>query len=470
MRIGVRLTIRTVPSAVRWTFAVRRRLLTIGLLHCALAGLSLQAGADDFPQFRGPAGTGVVPAGDPPTAWADGKGLAWKVDVPGTGWSQPVVVGETVFVTAAVGENLRRPKDMAAGARDPASIPLIGQRKALQADVQWQVFALDARTGTLRWNATIAEGQPRFPIHPSNTYATETPCADLERVYAYFGATGTVAALDHDGQRLWTVELGAYPYANGFGSGSSPALHNGKIILTCFNEENGFIVALDTRTGREIWRNERAKSGSAWASPLVWKNSRRTELVACGDKLVTSHDPATGAEIWRLGGIDTAFAPSPALDGDTLILAASSPFSSSPMYAIRAGATGDITLKPGEKSSRDVAWFQTKAKVGMASPVAANGYVYFAANGTLTCYEVATGKRIYIERLPGGRMVAASPALIGDKLLVLDEAGTATWVRTGPAFAVVGGGELEDTFWASPALVGDKLYLRGVNSLYCLGN
>jgi outer membrane protein assembly factor BamB len=335
--------------------------------------------------------------------------------------------------------------------------------------VKWQVLALDARTGHVRWTETVVEGKPKFPIHPSNTYATETPCADADRVYAYFGATGTVAALSHDGKQAWTVELGAYPYANGFGSGSSPGLHDGKVILTCFNEEKGFVVALDAKTGRELWRKNRAKAGSAWASPLVWKNTKRTEVVACGDKLVTAHAPATGEELWRLSGMDTAFAPSPAVDGDILILAASSPFSASPMYAVRAGAAGDISLKAGEKSNASVEWFQTKAKVGMASPVAAGGYVYMATDGILTCYEVATGRRVYTERLPGGRMVTACPTLAGDKLLVLDEAGKATWVKTGPDFEVVGSGQLNDTFWASPALAGDRLYLRGVNGLYCLG-
>lgn len=440
----------------------------LGLLALALAVLCPRAGADDFPQFRGPAGTGVVPKADPPTDWAKGKGVAWKADLPGTGWSQPVVVGDTVFATVAVGDKLARPKDMAAGARDPASMPFIGKGKAPDVEVKWQVLALDAKTGTRRWATTVVEGKPKFPVHPSNTYATETPCADADRVYAYFGATGTVAALGHDGKEVWKVELGAYPHSNGFGSGSSPTLYDGKVILNCFSEEKGFVVALDAKTGREAWKQERTKAGSAWASPLVWQNSKRVEVIACGDKLVTAHHPATGKELWRLGGIDTAFAPSPAVDGDTLILAASSPFSASPMYAVKAGASGEITLKPGDKSSASVAWFQTKAKVGMASPVAAKGYVYFATDGLLTCYETATGRQVYSERVPGNRMVTACPALVGDKLLVLDENGKATWVKTGPEFETFGGGDLKDTFWASPALAGDKLYLRGVSTLYCL--
>lgn len=440
----------------------------VAVMTLLASGSSSYLGADDYPQFRGPTGSGVIPSADPPLEWATGKGLAWKVDLPGTGWSQPVIIGKTLFVTAAVGDKLGRPKDMAAGARDPASMPVIGKAKVPDTVVKWQVLALDAETGKQQWAVTVAEGKPKFPIHPSNTYATETPCADAERVYTYFGATGTVAALSHEGKPIWKVELGAYPYSNGFGSGSSPALFNGKLYVSNFNESKGFLVALDARTGKEAWRVER-KAGSAWGSPIIWKNSKRVEVVAVGDKLVTAHDPETGKELWRLGGIDTAFATSPAIDGDMLILGASSPFSSSPMYAIRAGASGDITLAKGEKSNASVAWYQTKAKVGMSSPVAAKGYVYFPSDGTLTCYEVATGKRIYSERIPGSRMVAACPLLVGDKLFVLDESGKGTWVKIGPEFEVLGTGSLSDTFWASPALVGNRLYLRGINGLYCLG-
>lgn len=431
--------------------------------------LTSAAAAGDFPQFRGPLGTGVAPAMEVPTTWSKDQGLAWKVEISGTGWSQPVVLNKTVYVTAAVSDKLWKPKDMAAGARDPASLPLIGRGKLPDGEVKWQVLAFDANTGKPRWSATVASGKPRFPIHPSNTYATETPAADGERVYAYFGATGTVAALDHQGKKLWATELGAFPIANGFGTGSSPALWDGKLFLNCFNDEKAFVVALEASSGRELWRKERTKAGSAWASPLVWNNSKRVEIVACGDKLVTSHDPSTGAELWRLGGIDTAFAPSPAVDGDMLILAASSPLSASPMYAVRAGATGDITLEGSADSNAGVAWFQTKAKVGMSSPVAAEGYVYMASSGILACYEVATGKRVYQQRLPSGKMVAASVALVGDKLLVVDEGGSAVWVKSGPEFATVGGGQLDDTIWASPAVAENRIFLRGVNGLYCIG-
>jgi outer membrane protein assembly factor BamB len=425
--------------------------------------------AADYPQFRGPAGTGVAPAADPPLSWSDKENLAWTAKLPGTGWAQPVVVGNTVFVTAAVGEKLARPKDMEAGVRDPGSIPLpfLGS-KPPDTTVKWQLLAYAADTGKPLWAKTVVEGKPKFAIHPSNTYATETPCADADRVYAYFGATGTLAAYDHAGNQKWKVELGAYPYANGFGSGSSPALFDGLVYVACFNEKKAFLAAFDATTGDERWRQPREKPGSAWASPLVWRNSKRTEIIAAGDKLVTAHDPKTGSELWRVGGIDTAFAPSPAADGDRLLLGASSPFSASPLFAVTAGANGDITLKKGETANAFVAWSRNKGGVGMSSPLAAGGYLYIPGEGTVVCVDAATGKEKYKERLSKGKMVTASPVLVGDKILILDEAGKATWLKAGPAFEVVGTGELKDTFWASPAVAGDRVYLRGVDALYCV--
>lgn len=432
----------------------------------AVAALAGPAGAD-FPQFRGPAGNGVVDKADPPATWADAKNVAWTAELPGSGWSQPVVVGKTVFVTAAVGDKLPKPKDMQAGSRDLSSIPGFGGR-APDTTVQWQLLALDADTGKPRWTKTVVEAKPKYPIHPSNTYATETPCADADRVYAYFGATGTLAAYDHAGNPVWKAELGAYPISNGFGSGSSPALFDGRVYVACFNEQKSFLAAFDAKTGDEVWRQPRAKAGSAWASPFVWRTTGRTEIVAAGDKLVTGHDPKTGRELWRLGGLDTAFAPSPAADGDLLLLAASSPFSGSPLYAVKAGAAGDVTPKKGETTSAGVAWSRGKSGVGMASPTAVGGLLYLAADGLLVCVDVKTGKELYKERLPRSRMVTACPLAVGGRLLVLDEAGRATWVKLGPTFEVADTAELKDTFWATPAVDGDRLYLRGVERLYCV--
>jgi outer membrane protein assembly factor BamB len=424
--------------------------------------------AADFNQFRGPTGTGTAPQADPPLTW-NPQSVTWHTPLPGSGWSQPVIVGATLFVTAAVGDQLGQPKDMQAGVQAPQSMPLFGNfTKAPDITIDWKLFALDAGTGAIRWTRTVTTGKPKYPIHPSNSYATETVCVTANRVMAYFGATGTLAAFDFAGQEQWKVELGAYLHASGFGSGSSPVCHGDTVFVANFNEKNAFVAAFAVATGKEVWRQTRTKPGSAWASPFIWQNTQRTELIACGDKLVTSHDPATGAELWRIGKIDTAFAPSPTALGDVLLFGASSPFSASPLYAVKPGATGDISLKKGETGNDYIAWFRTKAKVGMSSPVAVEGRLYFAGEGLLTCYDTQTGQEVYKERLPKSRMTTASLVVAGNQILAVDETGRATWIKAGPTFTIVGTGDLQDTFWASPAVVDRSVYLRGLKGIYCV--
>jgi outer membrane protein assembly factor BamB len=433
---------------------------------CALIPLLLIAA--DYPQFRGPNGNGVAPDSALPVTF-DKSQIAWQAKLPGSGWAQPIILGSTVYVSAAVSDKLDKPKDMMSGVKDNRSMPGLGSfAKAPNVDIKWTLYALDLETGAIKWSKPVSEGKPKYPIHPSNTYATESPCADANGVYAFFGASGTLAAFDHAGKQMWKREFGAFPFSNGFGSGGSPILNDGKIYISSFNESKSFIVAVDTKTGEEVWRVSPPKPGSAWASPMLWKNSIRSEIIACGDKLVLSLDPKTGAELWRLGGLDTAFAPSPTADGDRLHFGASSPFSSSPLYGVKAGAKGDISLKKGETSNAFVLWSRNKANVGMASPVASEGLLYFATDGKLTCYDGLTGKEVYSERLPKSRMVASSPMLVGDKLLILEETGKVHVVKTGKTFELLGTSEIKDTFWATPAISGERLFLRGIDGVYCI--
>jgi outer membrane protein assembly factor BamB len=445
-----------------------RRCFALVILVFAAWGIATLEAAD-FPQFRGPNGNGVLEKAQPPLNFDATKQVAWSTKIPGTGWSQPVVVGKKIFLTSAVSDKLERPKDMNDGVKDMRSMPVFGSLgKGPNFEVDWQVIALDLETGKPLWTQSIIKAKPKYSIHPSNTYATETVCADAERVYAFFGATGTVVALDHQGKEIWRQEVGAFPFSNGFGSGSSPTLFDGKLYIASFNESRAFLLAFDAKTGKQLWGQSPTRSGSSWASPFIWKNSKRTEIIACAEKVVTSHDPNTGEELWRFTGIDTGFAPSPASEGDRLYFGASSPFSSSPMACILAGGKGDISSKSGAKSSEFVAWFRTGANIGMASPVVSNGYLYSPTDGLITCYDASSGKQLYKERLPKSRTVTSSALLVDDKILILDETGHATWIKSGSEFEVIGTGYLKDTFWATPALVGDRLLLRGVDAIYCV--
>jgi outer membrane protein assembly factor BamB len=444
-------------------------LQTVVPLAAWFGAVAAPAGAADWPQFRGPTGTGTAEKTSLPDEWGNDKNLAWKVAVPGQGWAQPVVVGDTVFVATAVSPNQPRPKNMMAGVTDPAT--MAKGAKAPDAKYSWELHALDRKTGLTKWKKQVAEGKPKHAIHPSNTFATETPAADADRVYSFFGMAGVVAAYTHAGEKVWSKDVGAYPFLAGFGSGSSPALHDGRLYVQSYSDESAFLLCLDAKSGEQLWKAERAK-GSAWSTPLVWTNSGRTEVVACGDKSVISYDPKTGKELWTLGGIDTSFSSSAVASGDVLYFGASSPGSSSPLYAVKAGATGDISLKKGEKSNESVLWYKTGTAPGMASPLIVDGYLYIQGSGVLNCVDAKTGERKYKERLPKTRGAEAScPFAAGGKLYFTDEGGQTFVVKPGTEFEVLATNKLGaegEVFWASPAVAGGDLFVRGTEYLYCV--
>ena len=428
----------------------------------------LNASAADFPQFRGENGSGVAEATAIPTKWSMTENVAWKVPVPGTGWSQPVIIGKHLYLTTAVSDKNLKPKDFSNGVKMPQSMGLGGLTKAPDTVIQWQVHCYDATTGVRVWAQTVTEGKPKYPVHPSNTFATETPVANADGIYAFFGATGTVAALNHQGDILWRQELGAFSTSNGFGTGSSMAIHQDKVYVQHFTNGSGILVSFDTRTGTKVWRVDREKNESSWSSPIIWKNDQRVELISSGNDLICSYDPDSGRELWRLSNVKSPTACSIAADKRHIYFGGSDPFSAGPLFAMQAGASGDVSPKKKNESFPMCSWLEAKGGPGMASPVSSGTYLYVVDKNILKCYEAGSGKRLYQNRLPSTSMVAACPILIGDQLLVISEAGDATLVKTGPEFEVVGGGKLDDVFWATPAIGDEAIYFRGVDALYCI--
>ena len=424
--------------------------------------------AADFPQFRGPNGTGVAEPTTIPMTWSMTENVAWKVQVPGAGWSQPVLIGEYLYVTAAVSDKNLKPKDFSDGVKMPQSMGLGGLTKAPNTQIQWQVQCYNASTGDRLWAESVAEGKPKFPIHPSNTYATESPVADHAGIYAFFGATGTVAALNHQGQLLWRHELGAFSTTSGFGTGSSMAIHDGKVVVQHFTNNSGILICFDTTTGDQVWRVDRAKKESSWSSPIIWKNDKRIELLSSGNDLICSYDPSSGRELWRLSNVKAPTACSIAADNQQIYFGGSDPLSTGPLFAMRAGASGDVSPRKKNEKFETCSWLETKGGPGMPSPVSSGAYLYVVDKNILKCYDTTSGKRLYQSRLPSVSMVAGSPIVIGDKLLVIGESGDAVLIKVGPEFEVVGGGKLDDVFWSTPAIGAGAIYFRGVDALYCI--
>jgi outer membrane protein assembly factor BamB len=471
-----------------------RCLISLGVLACSLAVVW----ADDWPQFRGPNGSATSNDKKLPTEWDAETNIAWKAQLSGYGWSSPIVWGDKVFVTVAFSDKQRKPMGFGPGGFGPGGGGRPGGgggrpggfgrgQEPPDAVYKWEVYCLNAADGKVLWHETAAEQKPKLGINPGNTYATETPVTDGERVYAYFGNTG-VFCYDFKGKQLWKADLGSYKTGMGYGTGGSPALHDGRLFIQCDNEEKSFVVALDAKTGKELWKAAREEK-SSWTTPFVWKNKERTEIVCMGLPKVRSYDPATGKQLWEMSGLNGQVKASPAASAELLYFGTGGGFggfggpggggrpggggmgnASRPLFAVKAGASGDITLKTGTTSNDGVAWYQAKAGPTTASPLLYDGYLYILEErgGFLNCLDAKTGKEVYRERLQGGRGFTSSPWAGDGKVYCLSEDAEAFVVQAGAEFKLLGKNKFDEMCYATPAVAGSALYLRTVEHLYCI--
>lgn len=440
------------------------------LLGSVVLGPAAVGRAGEWPQFRGD-GSGVADGPPLPTEWGPGTNVRWKAPIPGVAWSSPVVWGDKVFVTTAVTDNQYKPGPP--GKTPPPKGPPGGGPP--NEVYRWEVLCLDRGSGKVVWRQQVTKGKPRVPKAPYNTYATETPATDGERVYAYFGMHG-VHCYDVAGKPVWKTDLGAFPTKQNYGTASSPVLDGDRLFLQVDNERQSFLVALDKRTGKEVWRADRAEKTN-WGSPIVWRNKVRTELVTPGAGRVRSYDPATGKVLWELAGTGGNNTNAPVADADHVYVVLQGappggpgkPGGQGALVAVKAGAAGDVSLQPGESANAGVAWSARRGAESDTSPLAYRGHVYvFGRMGVLTCYDAATGKEAYRERVPGVKNIWAAPWASDGKVYVLDDVGTAVVLQAGPGFEVLRTNALGETTWATPAAADGALYLRGVDHLYCI--
>ena len=459
----------------------------LALLALISGVMVFSATAADWPRFRGD-GTGVSGDKKIPVEWSPEKNIAWKAAIPGVGWSSPIVWGDKVFVTTASSAKEKKPSNdgggfgkggfgkggFGKGGFGKGGFGKGGFGKGgspPDAVYKWELLCFDRKSGELLWKKLAVEKKPTIAKFSSNSYASETPVTDGQRIYAYFGMTG-VFCFDLAGNQLWKKDIGSYPMMNGFGTGSSPVLVDDKLIIQCDNEEKSFLIALNAKTGEQIWNIKREEQ-SSWATPFVWHNSERTEIVTSGSK-VRSYNPADGALLWEMGGMVARSSASPVANKEILLIGGGGGMAGpGPLFAIKPGAKNDISLKSGEKSSRFVAWVRDKAGPTMASPLLYQGFVYVLdqRGGFVNCYYADSGKIAYIkERLSGARGFTSSPWAYDGKIFCLDDSGTTFVLKAGAEFQALGKNMLKEMFWASPAVAEGSLFLRGVDSLYCIRN
>lgn len=429
---------------------------------CIAGDASGASATPPWPQFRGPAGQGFSDTPGIPEKWSPNDHVAWRLDVPGRGWSSPIVSGDRVILTSVLSDgDVEPPKK---------GLYFGGERKDIpQAAHHWVVLCFELSTGRELWRREVHQGPPPNQLHVKNTYASETPVTDGERIYAYFGNVG-LFCLDLDGKPLWSTNWPAVKTRYGWGSAASPVIHNGRLFVVNDNEDKSFIVALDAKTGRQDWRAERDEP-SNWATPLVWTNSKRTELVTPGRKRVRSYD-LEGNVLWELSGMSSIVIPTPQTAFD-LVFVSSGYVGDKvrPVYAIRPGASGDISLKPGETNNASIAWYNPIAAPYNPSPLLYRDHFYVLFDfGFLGCHDARTGQLLYDKqriRPEGVTSFTASPWAANGKIFALSEDGDTFVFQAGPEYKLLHVNALQEMCMATPALAGDRLLIRSLTRLWC---
>jgi hypothetical protein len=444
----------------------------LALLAGPLAAQRRGGGAvAQWPSFRGPSASGVADDVRLPDRWDTTKGtnLRWSVALPGLAHSSPIVWGDQIFVTSAISSR--------GDATFKPGLYGEGTASADRSVQRWVVLAIDRRTGRTDWQSTAYEGVPRERRHIKATYANATPATDGRYVVAFFGSQG-LYAFDMGGRLVWRKDLGvldtgAYDLPEyEWGTASSPIIYKDLVIVQCDTQHESFVLAADIRTGDTVWKTVRTELPS-WGTPTVYpaQGGRPAELVTNASNYIRGYDPDTGVERWRLGGSSKITAPTPVFTRDAIIVA-SGRAPERPIFAIKPGASGDITLAAGHSSNTHVLWSKTGRGSYMPTPLIYHGLVYVLANqGVLDAYDLVTGEEIYRQRIPHeGSGFSASPVAANGRIYLASEDGDIIVVRAGREFAILGRQRMGEPLMATPAIAGDAKYVRGERHLFAIGS
>lgn len=416
----------------------------------------------NWPQFRGPGSLGVSENPNLPDRWSTNENVAWKMDVPGRGWSSPIVWGNRVFLTTVV----------SAGEIEPAKKGLYfgGERKEIsKAEHRWLTFCYDLESGAELWRADAHHGTPPNTLHVKNSYAASTPVTDGERVYVDFAGVG-LFCYDLSGHNIWSTNWAPVKTRNGWGSAASPVAHGGRVFIVNDNEEQSFAMAFDAKTGRQLWRVDRDEK-SNWATPYIWENAKRTELITPGSKRIRSYD-LDGNPLWECGGMSSITIPTPFSKFGLLYVTSGYVGDKvRPIFAIKPGAAGDISLASGEANNQYIAWHQPAAGPYNPSPLVYGDYLYVLFDfGFLSCHDARTGRVVYEKQRIRETNTAftASPWAANGKIFALSEDGDTFVFQAGPEYRLLHKNALDEMCMATPALAGDRLLIRTLTKLYCL--
>jgi outer membrane protein assembly factor BamB len=401
-----------------------------------------------WPQWRGPVSTGEAPGADPPLTWSETDNVKWKTTIPGEGDSTPIVWGNRVFLLAAIatGSNAAAP----AAPEAPTEI------------YQFSVLCLDRDNGKILWQKAARQEAPHEGRQENNTFASASPVTDGKLLLAFFGSRG-LHCYDFDGNLKWEKDFGKMKTKMGFGEGASPALSGDKVIINWDQEGDDFIAALDTESGRELWRTPRDE-GTGWSTPLIVQVNGRTQVIVNATKKVRAYDMDSGKELWSCAGQTMNAIPSPVASGSIVYL--TSGFRGSALQAVRLGRAGDLT------GTDAIIWNHSRNTPYVPSPLLIDNFLYLISgnDAIVSCFDAANGQAFFEhERLEGIHGVYASPVAARDRVYILGREGACVVLKKGPKPEVLAVNKVADDHTdASLALTGKDLFLRTRHSLYCL--
>jgi outer membrane protein assembly factor BamB len=467
-----------------------RHVLTAVVVAIGIVSSVFAAGPSEWPQFRGPNGSGIAEESTLPERWSTTANVAWSIEIPGRGWSSPIVWRDLVFVTSAISPgSFKAPATGIFGNDYVAELAKQGlsedevlkrvvardiELTSETGDIRYVLYAISARTGKVIWEQEAHRGKPFGGRHRKNTYASETPATDGERIYASFGGNVGVFCYSMDGKLIWRHSWAPQPIYLDFGTASSPVVHNGRVYQLHDNDGESFLAALDARTGKELWNVKRGHAApmmSGWATPFIWESAQRTELVTIGRGHVISYD-SDGRELWRLDGMTQA-TPSPVATRDLLFVGSGSQGEANrPLLAVRAGAKGDISLSKDQDANEFVVWRQARFSGYTPSPLVYRDRVYAVNNnGILQVADARTGKELYKARVGGGgNTFSSSPLASQGRIYLLSEDGDAFVLRAGDSYQELAKNSLGEMSLASPAADAESLYVRTQTRLYRITN
>jgi outer membrane protein assembly factor BamB len=444
-----------------------------------------------WPRFRGPGSNPVSDNPNLPVTWSRTDNVEWVADVPGVGWSSPVVWGNRVFLTAATSEQRMKPPSLGTEFSNEYIAEL--RKQGLSADeitkrlwardrempqdivISLMLFCYDLESGKRLWERRIHHGNPRGGRHVKNSFASETPVIAANRVYAYFTDYG-LYAFDFDGTPVWATPFERRATIRDYGTGASPALYQDRLFVLNDNEEQSFLAAYDARTGKELWRTPRTVTPArktGWSTPFVWENRLRTEVVTLGPGVAISYG-LDGRELWRMNRMGAVAIQSPfALNDILYVTSGTSGDDNKPIAAIRAGGAGDITPPEPGNTNEHVVWYErTAGGTYLPTPVLYRNALYVLYDkGIISRHKVESGERVFRSRVaPGAAAFTASPWAYDGKVFLLSEEGNTFVIEAGDEYRLLHVNALDEFALSTPAIVGDRLLIRTQSRLYSIRN